>query len=91
MLGQRPPLGARKLASPGLVTRLPELIKIAGSDLRTDLSPIDMGTLLTAMATTKLSAARLSGTPYWHDDISYWMPDANPDSGYYRSHEQPLP
>jgi LCP family protein required for cell wall assembly len=65
----------RKLASPGLVTRLPELIQIAGSDLRTDLSPVDMGTLLTAMATTKLSAARLSGTPYWHDDISYWMPD----------------
>ena len=66
----------RKLANPALVTRLPELIKIAGSDLRTDLSPVDMGTLLTAMATTKLSSSRLEGAPYWHDDISYWMPDA---------------
>ena len=67
----------RKLANPAVVTRLPELIKIAGSDLRTDLSPVDMGTLVTAMATTKLSSSRLSGTPYWRDDISYWMPDAS--------------
>ena len=66
----------RKLASPAVMTRLPELMTIAGSDLRTDLSPVDMGTLLTAMTTTKLSADRLAGTPYWHDDISYWMPDA---------------
>ncbi len=67
----------RKLANPAVVTRLPELIKIAGSDLRTDLSPVDMGALVTAMATTKLSSSRLSGTPYWRDDISYWMPDAS--------------
>jgi anionic cell wall polymer biosynthesis LytR-Cps2A-Psr (LCP) family protein len=66
----------RKLASPGVVTRLPELMKIAGSDMRTDLSPVDMGTLVTAMATTKLSSSRLAGTPYWHDDISYWLPEA---------------
>ena len=66
----------RKLASPGVVTRLPELMKIAGSDMRTDLSPVDMGTLVTAMATTKLSSNRLAGTPYWHDDISYWLPEA---------------
>ena len=81
----------RKLASPATVTRLPELLRIAGSDIRTDLSPVDLGTLMTAMATTKLSSSRLPGTPYWHEDISYWMPDANPDSAYYRSHEQPLP
>ena len=35
-----------------------------------------MGTLVTAMATTKLSSNRLAGTPYWHDDISYWLPEA---------------
>jgi len=74
----------RKLATPAIVGRLPELMKLAGSDLRTDLSPLDMGTLVTAMATTKLSSSRLPGAPYWHDDLSYWMPDASaaqaPDS-----------
>ena len=66
----------RKLANPAMVAQLPQLMKIAGSDLRTDLSPLDMGTLVTAMATTKLSSSRLPGAPYWHDDLSYWMPDS---------------
>jgi LCP family protein required for cell wall assembly len=65
----------RKLANPAMVGRLPELMRIAGSDIRTDLSPLDLGTLLTAMATTKLSTQQLPGTPYWHDDISYWLPE----------------
>ncbi|MFM2079493.1 MAG: hypothetical protein RLZZ124_1151, partial [Cyanobacteriota bacterium] len=68
----------RKLARPETVTRLPELMKIAGSDLRTDLSPLDLGRLMTAMTTTRLSSTRLAGTPYWHDDVSYWMPDSQP-------------
>lgn len=65
----------RKLANPATVTRLPELLRIAGRDIRTDLSPVDMGALLTAMGTTKLSSSRLPGAPYWFHDISYWMPD----------------
>ena len=69
----------RKLANPAVVTQLPQLMRIAGSDLRTDLSPLDMGRLLTAMATTKLSSSRLAGAPYWHDDLSYWMPDISAD------------
>ena len=80
----------RKLANPAMVTRIPELLKIAGSDIRTDLSPVDMGTLLSAMGTTKLTASRLSGTPYWHDDISYWMPDLNPNHASYKSQEPPI-
>ena len=79
----------RKLANPAMATRIPELMALAGKDLRTDLSPVDMGTLMTAMATTKLSSSRLSGTPYWHEDISYWMPDLNPNRELYRSQEQP--
>jgi LCP family protein required for cell wall assembly len=79
----------KKLANPVMATRLPELMRIAGKDVLTDLSPVDMGTLVTAMATTKLSSSRLSGTPYWHEDISYWLPDANPNRELYRSQEQP--
>jgi LCP family protein required for cell wall assembly len=78
----------RKLANPAMATRIPELMGLAGKDLLTDLSPVDMGTLMTAMATTKLSSSRLSGTPYWHEDISYWMPDLHPNREQYRSQEQ---
>ena len=79
----------KKLANPVMATRLPELMSIAGKDVLTDLSPMDMGALVTAMATTKLSSTRLSGTPYWHQDISYWLPDANPNRELYRRQEQP--
>ena len=79
----------KKLANPAMATRLPELMNIAGKDVLTDLSPVDMGALVTAMATTKLSSSRLEGTPYWHEDISYWLPDANPHRDLYRSQEQP--
>ena len=79
----------KKLANPAMATRLPELMNIAGKDVLTDLSPMDMGALVTAMATTKLSSSRLEGTPYWHEDISYWLPDANPHRDLYRSQEQP--
>ena len=52
-------------------------MKIADSDVLTDLSPIEMTQLVTAMAHTKLSTRRLPGRLYWQDDLSYWMPDTN--------------
>jgi LCP family protein required for cell wall assembly len=66
-----------KLAEPATLTRLPQLLEIAGNDVLTDLSPIEMTQLLTAMAHTKLSTQRLPGRLYWHDNLSYWMPDTN--------------
>lgn len=66
-----------KLADPTTLTRLPALLKIAGDDVLTDLSPIEMTQLLTAMAQTKLSTQRLPGRLYWQDNLSYWMPDSN--------------
>ena len=66
-----------KLAQPSTLTRLPELLKIAGDDVLTDLSPLEMTQLLTAMAQTKLSSQRLPGREYWYDNLSYWMPDTN--------------
>ena len=66
-----------KLAQPSTLTRLPELLRIAGDDVLTDLSPLEMTQLVTAMAQTKLSSQRLPGRLYWQDDLSYWMPDTN--------------
>ncbi|MFM8674317.1 MAG: LCP family protein [Vulcanococcus sp.] len=80
----------RKLAHPATATRLPDLLRIAGSDIRTDLSPVDLGALMTAMATTKLSTRQLAGTPYWYEDISYWMPDGSPSRTAYPSSQPPL-
>jgi LCP family protein required for cell wall assembly len=67
----------RKLAQPTMLAQLPELLKIAGDDVKTDLSPVEMGQLLTAMASTKLSTRQLPGRLFWHNDLSYWMPDGN--------------
>jgi LCP family protein required for cell wall assembly len=67
----------RKLVQPATLARLPALLQIAGEDIRTDLSPIEITQLLTAMTRSKLSTQRLPGRLYWQDDLSYWMPDSN--------------
>ena len=66
-----------KLAQPSSLAQLPALLKIAGNDVKTDLSPLEMGQLLTAMAGTRLQTAQLPGRLFWHHELSYWMPDAN--------------
>jgi len=76
----------RKLAQPSTLVQLPELLKIAGEDVKTDLSPVEMGQLLTAMAGTKLSTQQLPGRLFWHNDLSYWMPDGN---SHYAAVESP--
>ncbi len=77
----------RKLAQPATLTRLPELLKVAGNDIKTDLSPLELGQLVTAMASTKLSTGQLPGRLFWHNDLSYWMPDANSEYAGIASHE----
>jgi len=67
----------RTIAQPGTVAKLPSLLATAGKDIHTDLSPVELGALLTAMGSTKLSTKRLGGRLYWHGDLSYWMPDLN--------------
>jgi len=67
----------RKLASPGSLPQLPQLMKIAGDDVKTDLSLLELGQLLTAMAGTNLSTRQIPGRLFWHNDLSYWMPDSN--------------
>lgn len=69
----------RRLADPATLTRLPALLQIAGSDVHTDLSPIEMTQLVSALGRTKLNTTRLPGRLYWQNDLSYWMPDSNVD------------
>ncbi len=70
-----------KLIHPTTLARLPELLQIAGEDIDTDLSPVEFGQVIAAMARTDLSANQLPGRLFWHDDLSYWMPDSNPHYG----------
>lgn len=70
-----------KLAHPTMLTRLPELLKIAGEDIQTNLTALELSQLLTAMASTNLATGQLPGRLYWYNDLSFWMPDSNPDYG----------
>jgi LCP family protein required for cell wall assembly len=67
----------RKLAQPATLAQLPALLKIAGEDIDTDLSPLELTQLLGAMGHTKLSTQRLNGREYWENELSYWMPATN--------------
>ena len=67
----------KKLGQPSTLTQLPGLLMLAGTDIKTDLSGLEMAQLITAMAGTKLTTNQLAGRIFWQNDISYWMPDAN--------------
>lgn len=67
----------RKLAQPATLTRLPSLLKIAGEDVQTNLSPLEITRLITSLPQTRLSTTRLPGHEYWENDLSYWMPEAS--------------
>ncbi|MBM5796888.1 MAG: LytR family transcriptional regulator [Cyanobacteria bacterium K_Offshore_0m_m2_072] len=67
----------RQLANPTSLAQLPQLLKIAGDDIKTDLSVLELGQLLTAMTGTKLSTSQIPGRLFWHNDLSYWMPNSN--------------
>lgn len=67
----------RKLARPSTLVQLPTLLNIAGEDIDTNLSPLELSRLAADMARSNLSSERLPGRLYWQDDLSYWMPDSN--------------
>lgn len=67
----------RKLTDPGTLARLPTLLQVAGDDIQTDLNPIELGQLLTAMTRTELKTQQLPGREFWYNDLSYWMPVNN--------------
>ena len=69
----------RKLASPATLVQLPALLKIAGEDIDTNLSPLDMSRVIGMLGQSKLSSTQLPGRLYWENDLSYWMPDSNLD------------
>ena len=61
-----------QITRPESLVRLPSLLEVAGKDLKTDLGPMEIGGLITAMGGTQLDAERLGGRPFMRDGISYW-------------------
>ena len=61
-----------KLTRPETILRLPQLMGLAGQDLKTDLGPMEIGGLITAMAGTKLEIDQLPGVANYRNGISYW-------------------
>ena len=59
------------LKRPENLVRLPALITAAGRNLNTDLGPMELGGLITAMGTTNLDTERLEATPFDRNGISY--------------------
>jgi LCP family protein required for cell wall assembly len=64
-----------KLTRPENMVRLPGLLLAAGSDVRTDLGPMELGGLITRMGSTSLETAHLSGRPFELGGVSYWEAD----------------
>ena len=60
-----------QMKQPQNLIRLPALITAAGQALETDLGPMELGGLVTAMGTTDLKASSLKAVPFNADGISY--------------------
>ncbi len=72
----------RKLTRPEYLVRLPALMMAARKDIKTDLGPMELGGLISAMGSTQLDTQRLDGRPFYKDGISYWdavWPDQEDD------------
>ena len=76
----------QKLTRPEQLVRLPVLLSMAGKDVQTDLGPMELGGLITAMGSTRLNVERLGGRPFDLDGISYWEADW-PEAGSLSSGE----
>ena len=72
-----------RMKQPQNLIRLPALIAAAGQALETDLGPMELGGLITAMGTTDLNASSLKAVPFNAGGISYLDTEwpANKSSG----------
>ncbi len=64
-----------KLTRPEQLVHLPALLLAAGKDVRTDLGPMELGGLITAMGGTELETRHLGGRPFDAGGVSYWEAD----------------
>ena len=61
-----------KLGRPETLVRLPALLVMVGKEVQTDMGPIDLGSMVTALGGTQLHTKQLGGRPFDQNGISYW-------------------
>jgi LCP family protein required for cell wall assembly len=61
----------RKLIRPEQLVRLPVLVMLSGNDMQTDMGPMELGGLVTAISTTELKIRHLDGRPFDQGGVSY--------------------
>jgi anionic cell wall polymer biosynthesis LytR-Cps2A-Psr (LCP) family protein len=61
-----------KLGRPETLVRLPALLVTMGKEVQTDMGPIDLGSMVTALGGTQLHTKQLGGRPFDQNGISYW-------------------
>jgi LCP family protein required for cell wall assembly len=66
---------AGDIGRPESLVRLPSLLMASGKQIRTDLGPMELGGLVTAMGSTRLETQRMAGRPFDRNGISYWDTD----------------
>lgn len=67
-----------KISSPGIITKLPAIIKEVSSAIETDMSVTKMINLISVLKDARdrgLNTAMVPGKPAYIKDISYWLPD----------------
>lgn len=60
-----------KLVRPDQLVRLPVLVMMSGKDMQTDMGPMELGGLVTAISTTDLNIRHLDGRPFDQGGVSY--------------------
>jgi LCP family protein required for cell wall assembly len=68
----------RRLGQPDLLPRLPALLAATGGKLSTDLNPVQLATLASAVAGRELVPSRIPGHAGYLDGISYWFVGQEP-------------
>jgi LCP family protein required for cell wall assembly len=75
----------RKLIRPEQLVRLPVLVMLSGNDMQTDMGPMELGGLVTAISTTELKIRHLDGQPFDQGGVSYldldWPAQDDPSMG----------
>ncbi len=64
-----------KLGRPETLVRLPALLVKMGKEVQTDMGPMDLGAMVTALGGTQLHTKQLGGRPFDQNGISYWEAD----------------
>jgi len=64
-----------KLGRPETLVRLPALLVTMGKEVQTDMGPMDLGGMVTALGGTQLHTKQLGGRPFDQKGISYWEAD----------------